>query len=787
MYAIENKKYQNMKGDGTGNTGVYGDRPGVVLKMDRQGNYIGTDSNGNETIVEQEFADTLDDFSDKIKDTQFESAILFIERNLVNGVSKEFFYDYFYGLNTRLNVDQTIGNYQHNKLIRALIESHKPHTYNLDNAYDVIALKAGIIKRFGYDKMDVLTAADQFDMEVERWSTMTTPEKIEVGNKWEGWASVSAIEQAIQFDKAIQNPNESSYTTGFYTEIDGLTNGMAHSAAQSGDMKTAWGAGLFDPIRYDHWVRNYDLIEKFQREGNIEALADLENLQGNSIKFEVFLDAYNRVNESMKDTIRRLGNASKTGQSGVPMNIGLPGLITDNAHEGAMAIMQLAHAGGDGKGQGSKKFMDAIRIMSKIDEIEQPDGTIKKVARNKLGRSFVKKPVMIFGYGAGAQRIRETVRMFVDDLFIKDPSLRTEFIANGIDIDVEFIDPLGVIAAEAVNQDFGIIKEFATTLSQTAAVAMEQGFALNIPTSAGYKINLGGKTFEAQEGKRVKYQYYPGKTALEVDDYLVRTDETGMKKTRRVNGDNKFQGYSQMMVADWNPFFEVNGFLKAATQITVMMNHANDNINMQRHLVNVHKRKLANRKNPIEFNSSVTEAGNTALHIFDGLLVQPFEAEMHAKELNDVFKKMASQEKGHTSYVIDSLVYQLKANGDKMVDKKVELGTRTGQDTIKIGAVEFDTRYKRLLNEEGMLLHANNPDWGTWHPLLDKYSFQWKGKSAQVLQDLNLFDNRRKEMAGYISNYHQFFWATQDNVRNILDANPSRVERHFKPKKKIQQ
>ena len=84
------------------------------------------------------------------------------------------------------------------------------------------------------------------------------------------------IEQAIQFDKAIQNPNESSYTTGFYTEIDGLTNGMAHSASQSGDMKTAWGAGLFDPIRYDHWVRNYDLIEKFQREGNIEALADLE-------------------------------------------------------------------------------------------------------------------------------------------------------------------------------------------------------------------------------------------------------------------------------------------------------------------------------------------------------------------------------------------------------------------------------------------------------------------------------------------------------------------------------
>ena len=145
-----------------------------------------------------------------------------------------------------------------------------------------------------------------------------------------------------------------------------------------------------------------------------------------------------------------------------------------------------------------------------------------------------------------------------------------------------------------------------------------------------------------------------------------------------------------MMVSDWNPFFETNGFLKAATQITVMLNHANDNINMNRHLVNVHRRKLAERG--VNYNSTNTDAGNTALHIFDGLLVMPIEAEMHTKELNKVFGNMAKANKGHTSFVIDALTYELHANGDRISDPKTDLGTRG--DVFKIGAVEFDTSFK---------------------------------------------------------------------------------------------
>jgi hypothetical protein len=522
------------------------------------------------------------------------------------------------------------------------------------------------------------------------------------------------------------------------------------------------------------------MIEKHQREGNLQALIDLEKENGNSIQFEVFLDAYNRVNENMKDNIRRLWGGSKKGQSAVsPTTIGLPGLVSQGASDAMHAIMELAHAGGDGKGQGSQRFMDAIRIMTKVDETGKP--------RNKLGRAFIKKPVMIFGYGAGAARIGEAVRMFVDDLFMQDPNLRQEFIDNGIDIDREFIDPLGVIAAEAVTQSFGIIKEFATTLSEAATEASNQKFALNIPTLAGYKINLGGKTYgiDLGPGQTVKYKYYPGDFASQK---LLAEGKERMATTR-----------SHLMKTEVDPFFEVAGYLKAATQITVMMNHANDNINMNRHLVNVHRRKLANRKtknpttgkmesNPIEYNSTVTERGNTALHIFDGLLVMPYEAEMHANELNLVFEQMAKGQKkagldnrGHTSFVIDALTYEMRANGDRIIDPlSGNIGTRTK-------FLDFDLEHKRLLNEEGKALAAigdNSGPWGTWHPSLDRYAFQWKGKAAEVLAKLKKFDSRRQDMANKISNYHQFFWATQ-KVEKIIQNNPDRVKAHMKARRKI--
>ena len=781
MYAIQHPKYQNMKGDGTGDMGTYGRRSGKILSRDRAGNYLKKNEMGVDEIVESDFADELDDYSDRIKDAEFDSAVVFMQEHL----GKEFFYDYFYGLNTRLSVDQSIGNYQHSKLIRSAIESHQKFSYEFNNPMHVISLKAGIMKRFGYDKMDVLTAADQFDIEIGAWANTDTKQKIEIGKSHEGWASVAAIAEAVAFYTKLQSPSSVEHTTGFYTEVDGLTNGMAHSASQAGDMDTGWGAGLFDPIHYDHWVRNYDMMEKLTREGDIDAFLALEQAEGNTIQMEVFLDAYNRVNETMKDNIRRLWNGSKRGQSGVsPDTLGLPGLVMDSANVAATTIMELAHGGGDGKGKGSRKFMDAIRLMNKVDKDGKPT--------SKLGRSFVKKPVMIFGYGAGAARIGEAVRMFVDDLFLRDPDLRQQFIENGIDIDKEFIDPLGVIASEAVTQSFGKIKDFATTLSKVASVASEQEFALNIPTLAGYKINLGGKVFKVDEGKRTRFQYFPGVQSLRTDAARFADPmdaEYNLKNIPDGKGGytNRFQGSSQMMMAEWDPFFAVNNYLKAATQITVMMNHANDNINMQRHLVNIHRRKLA--KKNIKYDATVTDAGNTALHIFDGLLVMPYEAAMHTKELNRVFKDMAigktksGNYRGHTSFVIDALTYELMPNGDRIDDKRANIGTRPKD--YKVGAVEFDTSKVRLLNPVGVEL-ANSEQWGTWHPLLDKYAMQWKGEAAKALEELKYFDSQRQSMAGKVSNYHQFFWSTRENVQDLLDSQPERTQRHVKARRTIQ-
>ena len=132
-----------------------------------------------------------------------------------------------------------------------------------------------------------------------------------------------------------------------------------------------------------------------------------------------------------------------------------------------------------------------------------------------LGRKFVKKPVMIFGYGAGTARIRQAIQLFVDDLFMQDDKLAGIFRDAGIDIDKHFIDPLGVIASEAVNQSFEEIKSFANALSRAATEAHKQGFPLRIPTSAGYFINLGGKVYEIDRDRgSSRFEYYPGDFAM---------------------------------------------------------------------------------------------------------------------------------------------------------------------------------------------------------------------------------------------------------------------------------
>jgi len=778
MSILDGSAFQNIKGDSNDNRGAFGFRPGVVLQRNEEGRFVRED--GSITDIADEAA-VLFDASDRIKDSQLIETLTFLKDN----AGKPFMYDYFYGLGTRLHVDQTVGNYQSNKAVRAAISSSEPFKYRLDKAQDVISLKAGIMKRFGFDKMDVLTAADLFDSQVLTWVNADLKQKLKIAAGEEGWASIAAIEEGIAFHNAIVNPDGTGvYKTGFYTEIDGLTNGMAHSAVQAGDRRTAWGANIFDPLQHEHWARNYDMIEDLTRNKQIDELINLEDEHGDSLQLVNYLDAYNSVNQEMLNQIRRLkGTAKDKGKypNVDVVSVGLPGLLSNMATFAAQTIMRRAHgANGDGNGQGSKLFLDALDILDDTG--------------NTLGRKFIKKPVMIFGYGAGEARIAEAVRLFVDDMFLQQPSLRKQFQRNGIDINVNFIDPLSKIAAEAVNQQFSEIKKFATTLSTIATDSARQGFALKIPTQAGYFINLGGKTYQIDRGKgRTKsFKYYPGDVVAQIN--LDKKRETLKEGQKLTFADTKSRTTSSLMESMWQPFFLQGESLKAATQITVMLNHANDNINMMRSLVNIHKAKLSDKG--LAFDSTTTAQGVNALHIFDGLLVMPGEAELHANELNKVFGEMmrgntnesgVSKGKGHAGFVEDALTYELNGRGEKQRDY---YSTNIG-DRYDIPSKRKDKyNYVRLLNAQGKAIRAAQGAFdkqGSWHSDLDPYAYNWKETKAgaEALQDLRNFDKARRDLALDSSKILQFFWSTRAVHDLINRADPQRISKHVVPKKKI--
>jgi len=784
MYELDGPEFQNMKGDGLGNKGVFGGRLGYVYKKDRQGAYI-YDAKGE--------PETWMDASDKIKDNDFLNDLNFLEENL----GREFFYDYFWGLNTRLFVRQTIGNYQNSKSSRSMIESAKPFAYKLDDALHVIALKAGIMKRFKYDKMDPISAADMFDAAIADWSTIN-PNDVEgakkilsIAGKAEGWASIPSILEAIAFNAELQNPNSSgTYTTGFFTEIDGLTNGMAWSATQAGDMNTAIRAQVFDAKHYTHWVNNYAEIERLQREGKIDELAKLNvELKLPDVNFTVYMDAYNKVNHELKENIRRLWGEGK-GEP-VDIDVGVPGLLTTISDEYLTTLMGQAHENG-----GSKRFLAALNILKHRD--------------HPLSRKFVKKPVMIFGYGARAARILDSVRLFVEDLLMQDtggtvidkngnkvttPPLAEVFRESGINIDKHLINPLGILTAEAVNQSFGEIKILGNILSRTATEAYKQGFPLRIPTQAGHFINLGGVVYEVDDspGSKVEFKYYPGdqETAFKLERGEVNKDGSPKKTT----------AISRIMKKLFLPWAMKEKYLKAATQITVFLNHANDNININQHLVNRHIELLKNTKNSATNegytwdewlnnleSTTARVTGNTALHIFDGLLTMPIEAEANADGLNKVFYNMMKYNKGHASLVELSLTFDLGPDGSKVLDDYSDIGgtKETAKNVGEWG--KGYTSFKRLLNKEGKALAIEN-EWGTWHPRLDKFAFNWgdygANEEAAVLRtDIRTIERNRKELTKNITNIKQFLWSP-DSVLNLFNKNKKELTKRHAKKKKV--
>ena len=774
---LDGANFFNSKGNGNGQKGSFQSRPGFVYVTDRQGRFYHKESphliyeGATEKIYTKNDGRSIEDaaqqmdFSDKVKDQQFINTIEFATTNL----DKVFYYTYKYGKNWRLNVDQTVGNYQHNKFARSLIAAGVPATYNLKNKKDVIQIKAGIMKRYGMDMKNPIEAALEYDAAINRWTQLDANQDLKgilrEAGKEEGFASVAAILEGVKLKKHMDG-NNPTYTSNFFTEIDGKTNGLAHAAAQSGDLVSGSRSLIFGEEDYATWNKYYDEFEKIQNDPEkIRELESKYDLEPGALS--VYLDAYNSVNNSLlKDFANIRAGVTESGDL-----VTFPGMLLEGASEKFKVIMQDAQDNG-----GLAKFTMALDMFG----------------QSEFGRAFTKKPVMIFAYGAGDARHIEEVRSYIDGMLRENGAgFQQKLTDAGIDVDRDFIEPLGVMMSQAVNTNFNQIKTFANALSAMGAEAVNQGFELFIPTMDGHLIPIGDMEYwiskDPGDKRQQKWTLPDGETAS-----IVQVQHMNKRWDSRAGRD----------IPDLSNVGNSIRIFKAATQMAVMLTHANDNTNMQRAIYNMHEAKLGKRK--ADKNDAMDESslpyGNTSLHIFDGLLVTPKEAEEYAEMLNNVFRDMNTDpNKSHMHALYTALSFELDSNGEKILDENFE-----NHPVIKKGQGDMsDTqwnklrnhyRYRRRLKPEAREESLEDGGPSSWDPKYNKavtskgrvireaQAFDWKtpdktvkGKKVRGTQwyfnkyfkGEGAFYDAKQQFARNKQHYKQFFYST-DTLDNQI-------------------
>ena len=472
--------------------------------------------------------------------------------------NKAHYYDYVTGRNNRFYAEQTEGDYQGDTLARAGLQAAKAEVYDLRNVQDVTNMKAGIVKKFGEDKLGVNAAANFFDTNIDTWVEMFNDIEGEGGRRIidaahaeERWASVSAMKEAVKFKKALDSIDrfptgmKPQYRSKFFTEVDGVANGLGHNALQSGDWKVA-------------------------RRTNLNPDVD-------------FVKA----------------GESRTSDTGEVMNADVYLL----AGTGAEAAIQ------KGSNAVGKKAWNLLF------------GDKGGMARL---RNFAKKPLMIFGYGAGWNKINDTVDGGITDILNENPDIAAVFNA-------EFNDPGSKRAvADAFHDAFktGIetnfegIHELSQLLSTLASEAVAQGIDPKAITVDGRTLLFGLDWSELESEKAFfdrgidvrpkKKVLLPGGRVIKKEgqyDRLARSGEM-VEKTNRLTGAK---------------FLVPAGTLKSATQAAVLLTHNND-------AANIGESFLEMAKNPDT---------NIAAQIFDGVLTTPKQADKTSKQLNKDFVKIA--------------------------------------------------------------------------------------------------------------------------------------------------
>jgi len=223
--------------------------PGRKVPNPNYGNPAAEDSN-QQWLVEEYHGDFA-------KDLAWNETWQWIANHVEDGF---FYYTHFIGGAKRVHVDQTLGNYQSNKLARGLLEAAQTIVYNLTSQNDLVPLQAGILKKFGMNKVkhgSNKQIADQFNGIVRGWKAIQdahtnaggagiAPELVRKAGEEEGWSSINAIHEGIKLFEYMRDPQNKlkEYRSGFITEIDGTANGVAINSMYAGDQKTGLYTGM---------------------------------------------------------------------------------------------------------------------------------------------------------------------------------------------------------------------------------------------------------------------------------------------------------------------------------------------------------------------------------------------------------------------------------------------------------------------------------------------------------------------------------------------------------------
>lgn len=411
--------------------------------------------NPNNTELEFETKTLM---GDKAKMVNFQQDIQWLQDHKDDAA---FFYTYFIGGAKRVHVEQTIGNYQSSKLVRAMLRAAIKRKYSFNSSRDMADLQAGILKKLGMNKANEGSNAQlaaQFDGLASHWTSLQKEHTVAGGTGFapaiieaavledagrEGWMSLSAISEAMELynhqNLFKQGKGKSYYKTGFITEIDGLANGLAINSLQAGDLRVAGLTGMI-PLE----------DEKYSLEND---------------------DVYIITTSMFKQQINSYAGSNLDSQFGV---------IWEEAFD--------------------KLF-------------------------NENDRSAYRKPsktaLMIFGYGAGDATIDKNFQEFLAEKIEGDKNLKAMIDSYGSKAMEKFLALSGKMMVKSIQTNFPEMQELAKVLSSITGYAASLGIEPHVSTPDNDWIEFG--LSQRIKDKRFRGSYKQGNKKGRPGEITVQT------------------------------------------------------------------------------------------------------------------------------------------------------------------------------------------------------------------------------------------------------------------------